>query len=232
KRRLQLIVELFLLDDAAEDLRMTRFDELVELGFERAHVADRHVVEKPVRAGVNDRDLTLDRQRVVLRLLQQLDQPGAAIELLLRGLVEVAAELRERRQLAILREREPQGAGDLTHGLDLRRTADARDRVADVDRGTHALVEEVRLQEDLAVGDRDDVRRNVRRQVARLRFDDRQRGQRSAAEFLVQLRRALQQPRVEVEHVAGIRFAAWRTTKQQRDLAIRLRMLRQVVVDD
>ena len=170
-------------------------------------------------------------QRLVLRLLQDLDQPRAAIELLLRRLVEVAAELRERRQLAVLREVEPQRAGDLPHRLDLRRAADARHRVADVDRRTDALVEQVRLQEDLAVGDRDDVGRNVGREVAGLRLDDRQRGQRSAAELVVQLRGALEQARVQVEDVAGVRLAARRAAQQQRDLAVRLRVLREIVVD-
>ena len=178
------------------------------------------------------RDLALDRQRLVLRLLQDLDQPRAAIELRLRRLVEVAAELRERRELAVLREVEPQRAGDLPHRLDLRRPADARHRVADVDRRPHALVEQIRLEEDLAVGDRDDVGRNVRREVAGLRLDDRQRRQRSAAELLVQLRGALEQPRVQIEDVARIRLAARRPAQQQRDLAVGLRVLRQVVVDD
>ena len=109
--------------------------------------------------------------------------------------------------------------------------ADARHRVADVDRRTNALVEEVGLQEDLAVGDRNDVRRDVRRQVARLRLDDRQRRQRPAAQLVLELGRALQQPRVQVEDVARIRFAARRPPQQQRDLAVRLRVLRQVVVD-
>ena len=129
-------------------------------------------------------DLLLDRQRLVLRLLQDLDQPPAAIELAQRRLVEVAAELRERRELAVLREVEPQRAGDLPHRLDLRRAADARHRVADVDRRADALVEQVALEEDLAVGDRDDVGRDVGRQVAGLRLDDRQRRQRAAAELL------------------------------------------------
>src|SRR4029450_7678555 len=84
--------------------------------------------------------------------------------------------------------RERQRAGDLTHRLDLRRSADARHRVADVDRRTDALVEQVALQEDLAIGDRDDVGRDVGREVAGLRFDDRQRRQRAAAELLAQLR--------------------------------------------
>ena len=171
-------------------------------------------------------------ERLILRLLQHFDQPPAAVELVQRRLVEVAAELRERRELAVLREVEPQRAGDLPHRLDLRRAADARHRVADVDRRTDALVEQIRLEEDLAVGDRDDVGRNVGREVAGLRLDDRQRRQRSAAELLAQLRRALEQPRVQIEDVAGIRFAARRTAEQQRDLAVRLRVLREVVVDD
>src|SRR5215471_10632886 len=104
---------------------MTRVEELVQLGLEGAHVADRNAVQIAVRAGIDDRDLALDRQRRVLRLLQDLDEPRAAIQLRLRRLVEVAAELRERRELAVLREVETQSAGDLTHRLDLRRSADA-----------------------------------------------------------------------------------------------------------
>ena len=165
-------------------------------------------------------------------LLQDLDQARAAIELLLRRLVEVAAELRERRQLAVLREVETQRAGDLPHRLDLRRAADARHRVADVDGRTDALVEQIALEEDLAVGDRDDVGRDVGREVAGLRLDDRQRGQRAAALGVVQLRGALEQARVQVEDVAGVRLAAGRAAEQQRDLAVGLGVLRQIVVDD
>ena len=47
----------------------------------------------------------------------------------------------------------------------------------------------------------------------------------------VQLRGALQQTRVEIEDVARIRLATRRSPQQQRDLAIRLRVLREVVVD-
>ena len=49
----------------------------------------------------------------VLRLLEQLDHAGAAVELPLRGLVELGAELREGLELAVGREVEPQRAGDL-----------------------------------------------------------------------------------------------------------------------
>src|ERR1051325_9870599 len=120
---LQLIVEGLFLGDSGEQLRRARFDELVELALERAHVRDGDVVQIAVGAGIDHRHLALDRQRLVLRLLENFDQPRAAVELRLRRLVEIAAELRDRRQLAVLREVEAQRAGDLPHRLDLRRTA-------------------------------------------------------------------------------------------------------------
>src|SRR6185436_9670042 len=169
--------------------------------------------------------------RLILPLLENLDEALAAVELRLRDFVEVGAELRECRELAILREVEAQRTGDGAHGAHLRRAADARDRDADVDRGTDAGVKEVRLEEDLAVGDGDDVGRDVRGDVAGLGLDDRQRRQRAAALLVGELRRALEEARVEIEDVAGIRLAAGRAAEQQRDLAIRGRVLGKIVVD-
>ena len=141
---------------------------------------DRHVVDEAVRHRVDDHDLLLDRHRLVLRLLQHLDRARAALELALRRRIEVRGERGEGFELAVLREVETETAGDRLHRLDLRRATDARHRDADVDRGTHAGEEQVGLEEDLAVGDRDDVRRDVGRHVAGLRLDDRQRGERAA----------------------------------------------------
>ena len=50
--------------------------------------------------------------------------------------------------------------------------------------------------------------------------------------LLVQLGGALEQARVEVEHVARIGFAARRAAQQQRHLAVGDGLLGQVVVDD
>ena len=59
--------------------------------------------------------------------------------------------------------------------------------------GPDAAIEEIGLEEDLAVGDRDDVGRNIGRDVAGLGLDDRQRGERAGAMRVVQLGRALEQ---------------------------------------
>src|SRR4029450_737889 len=99
----------------------------------------------------------------------------------LGGLGETPAELRDRRKLPVRRQLETQRASDLPHGSDLRRTAYAGHGVPDVDRRPYALMEQIRLEEDLSVGNRDHIRRNVCGQVTRLSFDDRQGRQRTAA---------------------------------------------------
>src|SRR3954469_8735898 len=228
---LDRVVDLLLLGETLDHAALARLEELVELDFIRAQRLDRHRVEIAVGRGIDDRHLLLDRQRLILRLLEDFDQASSAIELVQRRLVEIGAELREGGKLTELREVQPKRPGDLAHRLDLRRPADAADRVADVDRRADTLVEQDRLQEDLPVGDRDDVGRNVGREGARLRLDDRQRRQRSTAQFFLQLRGALQQARVQVEDVAGIGLAAARPPQQQRDLAVGLRVLGQVVVN-
>ena len=123
------------------------------------------------------------------------------------------------------------GAGDLLHRLGLGGRADARHRDADVQGGPLAGVEQVGLEEDLAVGDRDDVGRDVGRHVVGLRLDDRQGRQRAAAVLLVEARGALEQAAVEVEDVARVRLAAGRAAEQERHLAVRPGVLGQVVVD-
>ena len=82
----------------------------------------------------------------------------------------------------------------LLHRLLLGRGADPGDGEADVDGGADALVEELRLQEDLAVRDRDDVGRDVGGHVAGLRLDDGQSRQRAAAHRVGHLGSPLKKP--------------------------------------
>ena len=203
-----------------------------ELALELADVGHRHVVELAAGAEPDRDHLLLDRERRVLRLLEQLDEAAAAAERGGRRGVEVGAERGERLQLAVLRQVQPQRAGDRAHRPHLRGATDARHRDADVDGRSHALVEQVGLQEDLAVGDRDDVGGDVGRHVVGLGLDDRQTGHRARAELVGELRAALQQPGVQVEDVAGVGLAARRAAQQQRDRPVGLGLLRQVVEDD
>ena len=63
-----------------------------------------------------------DRHRRVLLLLHQFGDALAALELRTRRRVEVGRELRERRELTVLRERELHAAGAQLQTASLRRT--------------------------------------------------------------------------------------------------------------
>ncbi len=117
----------------AEDARVAAAEVVQEVALEPADVLDRDVVELAGGAGPDRDDLLLDRERRVLGLLEQLDQPCTTLELGLRCRVQVGAERGERLQLAVLGQVQAQPAGDLLHRLDLRRAADPGDRDADVD---------------------------------------------------------------------------------------------------
>ena len=82
---------------------------------------------------IDRHDLVLDRHRAVEGLLEQLDEPVAALELSLRDGVELGAERGERLELTELGEVELQRAGDRLHRLGLGRTTHTGHRDAHVD---------------------------------------------------------------------------------------------------
>src|SRR4051794_32826105 len=226
------VVEVFAVADGVEEALVLGTHQHQQAILERAHPIDRDRVEVAVDAGINGDDLLFHLQRGELRLLEQLGQPRSAGEQALGGGIEVGTELREGRHFAVLRELALDAPGDLLHRLGLGGRADARHRQADVHRRADALVEQVGFQEDLAVGDRDDVGRNVGGHVVRLGLDHGQRREGAALVGVVHLRGALEQARVQIEYVAGIGFAAGRAAQQQRHLTIGDRLFGEIVVDD
>ena len=76
------------------------------------HLIDRQVVEVALRAGEHHDDLLLDGHRAVQRLLEQLDQAIAALELGLGDRVEFGTERGERFELTELGEIELERAAD------------------------------------------------------------------------------------------------------------------------
>ena len=218
--------------DLVQQVGSFGLDEDDQLRLETLHVLHWDVVDEAVGRGVDGDHLLLDRDRGVLGLLEDLGQAVTAVQLGLRHLVQLGAERRERLEITELGQVGLEGPGHGPHGPDLGRAADPRHRVTDVDGRPDTGVEEVGLEEHLTIGDGDHVGRDVGRDVAGLGLDDRQGGERSSAHGVRQLGRALQQPAVQVEDVAGIGLPAGRTAQQQRQLAIGLGLLRQVVVDD
>src|SRR5712692_58232 len=226
----QVVVQRLLLVDRLQHARSLAPHEAHERGLPLQDPRGRHLVDMSLRPRVDHGHLLGQRDRLVLVLLEQLGKPRAALELIACLGVEVGGELRESRELAVLGEVESELTGDLAHGLRLRVATDTRNADADVERGALAGVEQVGLEIDLAVGDRDHVGRDEGRDVVGLGLDDGERRERAAAVRLVHLRRALEQPRVEIEDVARVGLAAGRAAKSRRNLAVCPGLLGQVVV--
>ena len=141
-----------------------------------------------------------------------------------------------------------QRTGHFLHRLNLGVATHARYRDTHVDGWTHTRVEQVRLEENLAVGDGNHVGRDVGRYVTGLGLNQGQGRERTAAFHQVLdavgqvvhvprnlVRRVdfsspLQQTAVQVEHVAGVCLASGRTTQQQRYLTVSHGLLAQVIV--
>src|SRR3954463_11360000 len=144
---LHLVVP-FAVADLVHQVRLLGVEALQHRAVELPYALGLDAVEVAAGAGVDRRHLVGHRPRPQLVLAERLDQALAAVERPLRLRVEVGAELGERLELAVLRKLQAQAARALPHRGRLRRTADPRDGDANVDGRTHALTEEVALEED------------------------------------------------------------------------------------
>ena len=150
---------------------------------ELANLAGLDLVEVSTDTGEEDAGLLLDGHGHVLLLLEELGELLASVEELLGGGVQVRTELGEGGDLTILGELELEGTGQLLHGLDLGGGTDTRHGETDVDGGADTLMEQLGLEEDLAVRDGDDVGGDVGRHITSLGLDDRQSGEEPAPWF-------------------------------------------------
>ena len=196
------------------------------------HLVKRHAVEEFRGQRQQHGDLCGHGHRGEFRLLEAGANSPPMLDDLAGIFIQPGAEPGKGFEFLELRVGELEVARHRTVGRALRLAADARNGFADIDRGQHAQFEQRRREVDLPVRDGNQVGRNVGGNVLRFGFDDGQRGERSATEFRAQVRCAFQQPRVDVEDVAGKRFATGRATQQQRQLAIGARMMREVVVNN
>jgi hypothetical protein len=115
---LDVVVEGLLGSDVAQQLRLGRIQIRIKPFFEGVDVFDLEIVEVALGSGEQDDDLLFSGEWMELRLLEQFAQALAAVELVLRDFVEVAAELGEGGQFPVLGEIKLEGRTDLLDGLD------------------------------------------------------------------------------------------------------------------
>jgi len=210
-------------------LRLEVFkEELLEL----ANLAGLDLVQEAAHASVQDANLLLSGHRDVLLLLEQLSQLLSSVQEVLGRGVEVGAELGEGSDFSVLGELELEGTGDLLHGLDLGGGADTGHRETDVDGGTDTLVEELSLEEDLAVGDGDHIGGDIGGYITSLGLDDGESGQGAATVGVAHLGCALEQARVQIEDVTGVGLTTGGSSQKEGHLSVGDGLLGKIVVDD
>ncbi len=84
----------------------------------------------------------------------------------------------------------------------------------------------------MTIGNGDEVRWNVSRDILRLGLDDGKGRERAAVKIVAKMGGVLQQPRMNVKDIAGKSFATRRAAKQQTQLAIGPRVMGEIVVND
>jgi hypothetical protein len=108
-----------LLSDSPKQLRFTRGEELRQAGLEFFHPIHGYLVYVSILYSPNHRYLNLNRNGVVLRLLEDLHDALTAVDLGLSLVIKFRAELRERRQLSKLGEVSLELSGNLLHCFEL-----------------------------------------------------------------------------------------------------------------
>ena len=191
-----------------------------------------NIFQIAVGSRIDNHDLMLNPDRRILLLLQDLHQDPAMIQTPLGVLVQIGSELGKPGQFSILGQFQTQFACNLLHGRNLGVPSYTGNRNTRVHRRTLAREEQLRFQEDLSVGNGNDVGGNVRRNVSRLGLDDRQRRNGTASHIVGKFGCPLQQPAVKVEHVAGISFSSGRPSQKQGHGPVSHGVLGQVVIDD
>ncbi len=238
----EFVSEFLFVADRGVDFGELIVDVLEQALLKLADFVDRKGIKEALAAGIDGDDLLFDREGSVLVLFEEFGQTVTTGKLGLGGFVEVGAELGEGFHGAVLGEIEAEGSCDLFHGADLGVSTDARDGDPDVDRGTDACVKQVGFEEDLTIGDGDDVGGDISGDVARLGFDDREGGEGATAtceahlfpDFFVgsDLGGAFEQAAVEIEDVTGISFATGGTTKQEGHLTVADGVFGKVIINE
>ncbi len=229
---LKLLADLALLLDGLLDLRLVALDVSKEVSLPLENLFNRDVVEETVDTSENEGNHVRNSHGGVLLLLKKLSETLTTVEGLLGGGIKIGTELSEGSNLTVLSQEELQGTSNLLHGLDLGSGTNTGHGKTDVNGGTDTLVEKFGFQEDLTVGNGNDVGGNVGRDITTLGLNDGKGSEGTTTVLIVQLGRTLEETRVKVEDVTGVGLTSRGTTEQQRHLTVGDGLLRQIIVRD
>ena len=176
--------------------------------------------------------LLLDGHGHVLLLLEELGELLSSVEELLGGSIKIGTELGEGGDLTILGELELEGTGELFHGLNLGGGADTGDGETDVNGWADTLMEQLGLEEDLAVSDGDDIGGDIGGHITSLGLNDGKGGQGASTVVLVHLGCTLEKTRVKIEDITWVSLTTGRSSEKKGHLTVGDGLLGEIVIDD
>ena len=227
-----LVSELTLgLDGVEERLMLGSEVGKVEL-LELANLVGLDLIEVSLDTGVENADLLLGGHWDVLLLLEELSELLTSVEELLGGSIKIRTELGEGSDLSVLSEIELHGTGDLLHGLDLGSGTDSGYGKTDVNGWSDTLVEELSLQEDLSISDRDNVGWDISRYITSLGLNDWEGGEGTSTVVLVHLSGSLEETRVKIEDISWVGLSTWWSSEEEGHLSVSDGLLGKIVIDD
>jgi len=207
--------------------------EVVEVSFlEFADVGGGDLVEVSLDSSVQHANLLFSGHGHVLLLLQELGQLFSSVEEVLGGSVEIRSELGEGSDLSVLGELELHRSRDLLHCLNLGSGSDSRDGETDINGRSDTSVEKLGFEENLSVSDRNNVGRDISRDISSLGLDNGEGGEGASSVVLVHLGGSFEQTRMEVENISGVGFSTGGSSEEQGHLSVSNGLLGEIVVDN
>ena len=227
-----LVADVALSADGVGDVGSLGVDGLKIHLLEAGDLAGLNLVEVTTDTGVEDTGLLLNGHGDVLLLLKELGQLLTSVEELLGGGIEIGTELGEGGDLTVLGELELERTGELLHGLNLGGGTDTRHGKTDVNGGADTLMEKLSLEEDLTVGNGDDIGGDISGHITGLSLNDGEGSERASTVVLVHLGSTLEKTRVEIEDITRVSLTTRRTSEKKGHLTVGDGLLGKIVIDD
>jgi hypothetical protein len=224
--------ELTFLRDGLEEWLLGGTDVLQVLGFEVGDVLWLDLVKVTSDTAEDASNLLGDGHWAVLSLLEEFSESNTSVQELLSSGIHIGTELREGGDLTVLGKIELHRTGDLLHGLELGGGTDSGYGQTDVNGWSNTFMEQFSLQEDLAIGNTNDIGWDISGYITGLGLNDWQGGQTTGATFVAHLGSSLQETGVQVEDITWVGLTSWWSTEKEGHLSVGNGLLRQIVVHD
>jgi hypothetical protein len=167
---IELLGENTLGADLLENFRVVSLDVSDKVLFPVNNLGNGELVKETVDTSKDNRNLSLNGERSILGLLEELSKTSTTVQQELSGSIQIRTELSESSDFTVLSKEKLEGTSNLLHGLGLGSGTDTRDGKTDVNSGTNTLEEKFGFQEDLTVSNGNDVGRNISGDITTLSF--------------------------------------------------------------